>query len=125
MLASPLQLSYTFREVNPTLKKTITKTFIQLLSDLKTEEQIEIFLRDFFDEKEFETYTKRLAIAYWIKKNRDDENIKNNLKVTEKEISEVKKTIDKKGIRLALKHLEADEWANVWAEKIKKLGNRD
>ena len=114
-------MSYTFREVNPTLKKTITKTFIQLLSDLKTEEQIEIFLRDFFDEKEFETYTKRLAIAYWIKKNRDDENIKNNLKVTEKEISEVKKTIDKKGIRLALKHLEADEWANVWAERIKKL----
>ena len=110
--------------MNPTLKKTITKIFIQLLIDIKTKEQVETFLTDFFTEKEFETYTKKLAVAYWIKKGRSDENIKNNLKVAQKEISEVKKTMDKKGIKLALKYLEADEWANVWSEKIKKLGNR-
>ncbi len=114
-------MSYTFREMNPTLKKTITRTFIQLLSDLKTEKQIEAFLKDFFTEKEFETYIKRLAVAYWLKKGRDHKNIENNLKVTLKEIKEIKKTLLSPGLKLALKYLEADEWANVWNEKIKKF----
>jgi len=107
--------------MHPTLKKTIVKTFIQLLSDLKTEKQIETFLTDFFTEKEFETYTKRLAVAYWLKKGRDYENIQNNLKVSLKEINEVKKILSSPGLKLALKYLEAEEWANVWSERIKKI----
>jgi len=29
--------------------------------------------------------------------------------------------MDTPGIKLALKKMEAEEWANVWSEKIKKL----
>lgn len=107
--------------MNPTLQKTITRTFIQLLSDLKTEKQIETFLQDFFTKNELETYTKRLAIAYWLKKGRDYNNIQNNLKVSLKEIKEVEKSLNSPGFKLAIKYLEAEEWANVWSERIKKV----
>lgn len=110
--------------MNPTLKKTITQTFTQLLADLKTEKEIETFLKDFFSEKEYETYIKRLAIAYWLKKGRDKDNIQNNLEATEKEILEIEDKLALPGMKLALKYLEAEEWANVWAERIKKAAGR-
>lgn len=107
--------------MNPTLQKTIARTFIQLLIDLKTEKQITTFLTDFFSGEEFETYTKRLAIAYWLKKGRSKENIRINLKVALAEIREVERQLPSPGMKLALKYLEAEEWANVWAGRIKKV----
>jgi len=95
-----------------------------MIADLKDKNKIEKFLTDFFDEAEFEKYIKRLAIAYWLKKGRDEENIKQNLLATSKEIAEAKKSLKKEGIMLALKKIEAEEFANVWAERIKKLGTR-
>jgi uncharacterized protein YerC len=92
-----------------------------MMDDLKDKKEIERFLTDFFDEAEFEKYIKRMAIAYWLKKGRDEENIKRNLLATSREIAEVEKSLKKEGIKLALKKIEAEEWANVWAEKIKKL----
>jgi len=110
--------------MNVTLKKQIEKSFIQTLQDLKNIKEKETFFKDFLDEKEFENLVKRLAIAYWLKKGRDGGNIKNNLEVDDKEIGEVRKNMDTKGIKLALKYLEAEEWANVWVEKFKKFRNR-
>jgi uncharacterized protein YerC len=107
--------------MNPSLKRQLLRTFVQTIDDLKDKKEIERFLTDFFDEAEFEKYIKRLAIAYWIKKGRDIENIKTNLLATSKEIDESKKSLKKEGIALALKKIEAEEWANVWAEKIKRL----
>jgi len=107
--------------MNPTLQKTITRTFLTLLTDLKNEKQLETFLMDFWSEKEFETYTKRLAIAYWLKKGRDAKNIQENLGVLPNEIKEIEKKLSSPGIKLALKYLEAEEWANQWAEKIKRF----
>lgn len=103
------------------LQKEIINTFFQTLEDIKTKKDFEIFFRDFFEEKELETYTKRLAIAYWLKKKRDYKNIKNNLEVTTSEINDVESKLNTKGYKLALKKMEAEEWANVWSEKIKSL----
>ena len=103
------------------LQKEIVKTFFQTLEDIKTKRDFEIFFSDFFTPKELEIFSKRLAVAYWLKKGRNYENIKNNLKVSTRTISEVKKLMDTPGIKLALKKMEAEEWANVWSEKIKKL----
>jgi len=66
-------------------------------------------------------YIKRIAIAYWLKKGRDKENIKRNLLATPKEILDAEKLLKKDGVKLALKKMEAEEWANVWAEKIKNF----
>lgn len=95
-----------------------------MLNDLDNPKEIEAFLIDFFDEEELEKYIKRMMIAYWLKKGRDKENIKRNLLATSKEISLAEKSLRKNGIKLALKKIEAEEWANVWAEKIRKFGKK-
>jgi len=92
-----------------------------MIDDLKDPKEIEIFLSDFFDGKELENYIRRMAIIYWLKKGRDEDNIKTNLGATEKEIAEAGKLLKKDGIKLALKKIEAEEFANVWAERIKKV----
>lgn len=107
--------------MNPSLKRQLLKTFSQMIDDLNSPKEIEKFLTDFFDEKELEKYVKRIAITYWLKKGRDKENIKRNLLANSTEISEAQKLLKKEGIKLALKKIEAEEWANVWAEKIKRF----
>lgn len=102
------------------LQKELKNTFLQTLEDLKTKENIEIFLNDFLEESELQKLYRRLAISYWVKKGRNIENIKNNIGVTNDEIEKVKSKINKKGYKLALKLMEAEEWANIWSEKIKK-----
>jgi len=110
--------------MNPSLKRQLLRTFAQMVDDLKNPKEIETFLSDFFTEKELETYIKRLAIAYWIKKGRDGQNIKRNLLASPKEIANATKGLKKEGIKLALEKIEADEWANVWSEKIKKFSDK-
>ncbi len=78
-------------------------------------------MTDFFDEDELERYIKRISIIYWLKKGRDKENIKRNLQAAPKEIAVAEKLLKTEGIKLALKKIEAEEFANVWAEKIKKF----
>ena len=108
-------------KLNSILKNQIAKTFEQLIIDIKTPEEARVFFSDFFNDKEYETYTKRLAVAYWLKKGRSYANIKQNLKVSSATIASVEKLMAKPGFKLALKKIEAEEWANVWAEKIKKF----
>lgn len=103
------------------LQKEVINTFFQTLEDIKHKKDLKTFFNDFFDEKELETYAKRLAIAYWLKKKRSYENIKNNLKVSSTTIANVDKLMESKGFKLALKKMEAEEWANVWSEKIRKI----
>lgn len=107
--------------MNSSLKRQLLRTFVQMMDDLKDKKEIEKFLTDFFDEDELEKYVKRISIAYWLKKGRDDENIKRNLLATSKEIVEAKKLLKKDGVKLAIKKIEADEWANQWVDKIKKV----
>lgn len=108
-------------KLNNILKREIIKSFIQTIEDLKNYNEKEIFLNSFFNSIELETYAKRLAVFYWLKKKRSYQNIKNNLKVSSATIANLEKDINSPGIRLALKKMEAEEWANVWSEKIKKI----
>lgn len=92
-----------------------------MLADLKDEGEAEAFLTDFFNGEELEKFTKRISIAYWLKKGRDEENIKRNLLATTKEVKLGKEMLKKNGVKLALKKIEAEEWASVWTEKIRKI----
>ena len=108
-------------KLNPIIKNQIGKTFAQLICDFKSPEEVDKFLKVFFNESEYETFIKRLAVAYWLKKNRSYSNIKTNLKVSSATIASIQNTLDSDGMKIAIKKLEADEWANVWSEKIKKI----
>lgn len=109
------------RKLNPSLKKQIKKTFEQAILDLKDRNELETFLNDFFTESEIEAFSKRLAIAYWLKKGRSYSNIKDNLKVSSATIASIQSQIEKKGLKLAIEKIEAEEWANQWSEKIRKF----
>lgn len=92
-----------------------------MIADLQSLDEAELFLKDFFDEQELEKYTTRLSTIYWLKKGRDDENIKRNLGANQKEILVATRLLKRDGVKLAIKKMEAEEWANVWAEKIKTV----
>ena len=106
-------------KLSPFLRTQLDKTLYHVIADLKDGKEIETFLNDFLNESELETFVKRLAVAYWLKKGRSYSNIKENLKVSSATIASIQETINKPGIKLALKKLEAEEWANVWSEKIR------
>ncbi|OGM13808.1 hypothetical protein A3A76_04835 [Candidatus Woesebacteria bacterium RIFCSPLOWO2_01_FULL_39_23] len=107
--------------VNKTLAKEIKRLFIQLITDLDKAKDADLFFRDFLTAAEMDTLVKRLAIAYWLKKGRSYENIKKNLKVSTKVAGSVKKLMGKEGVKLALKKVEAEEWANKWAGRIRRI----
>ena len=108
-------------KINQTLDSRLRKTFLQLISDLKSPKEIDLFFRDFLTQEEYEMLTKRLAIAYWLKKGRTYANIKENLKVSSATVATVKEIVEKEGIKLALKKIEAEEWADKWEKKIKNI----
>lgn len=93
----------------------------QAIADMRDAGEVDKFLSDFFNNSEYEAYAKRLAIAYWLKKGRSYNNIKDNLKVSSATIASIQSDMGKSGLKLALKKIEAEEWANQWAEKIKKI----
>jgi len=103
------------------LLKELDNTFFQTLEDIKIKKDFQIFFKDFLTNKELEMFIKRLGIAYWLKKERSTENIKTNLDVKPEEIKLVKEKMETKGVKLAIKKIEAEEWANKWAENIKKV----
>ena len=109
------------KKVNATLKKQIDVAFNQLLSDLGDPEDVNKFLSDFLNDSEYEMLTKRLAVAYWLRKGRSYKNIKENLKVSSATIATVQSTMDTPGMQLAIKYLEAEEWSNKWADKFFKI----
>jgi len=109
------------KKMNPSLEKQINETFVQAIADLRDINETKTFLKDFFNETEYEAFMKRLAIAYWLKKGRSYNNIKENLKVSSATVAVVQSIIDKPGIKLILKKVEAEEWANKWADRIKRF----
>lgn len=111
----------TKKQINPALKKEIIRTFAQVIADIKDQQEALEFIYGFFEETEIEVFSKRLAIAYWLKKGKTYSNIKQDLKTSSATISEVSSLAKKRGFELAIKKIEAEEWAEIWAEKIRKI----
>jgi len=111
------------KNLHPSIKKQIRISFAKTLSDLKTPEKIDEFLNDLLKDSEYEMLTKRLATVYWLKKGRSYKNIQDNLKISSATVVSIKQSMNSPGINLAIKHMEADEWANQWSQKFKNLLN--
>ncbi len=107
--------------MNLTLKKQLFRTFVQMIADLEDNKEIEKFLTDFFSEEELEIYIKRISTAYWLKKGRDEKNITQNLHTSSEDVKKIRTLMKKEGFKLALNKMEAEEWADVWSEKINKF----
>lgn len=110
-----------YKSFNTSLAKQIKKMFAQAVADLRDLSESDTFLTDFLTDSEYEAFAKRLAIAYWLKEGRSYSNIRDNLKVSSATIASVQSLMSKPGFKLALKKIEAEEWASQWSEKIKKF----
>ncbi len=109
------------KKINPSLKNQIEKTLAQVIADLKDLDEAYIFLKDFLTDSELEVLSKRLAVAYWLSKGRSYANIKRNLRVSSATVASVQSKLESSGYQQALKKIEAEEWANVWSERIRKF----
>lgn len=109
------------KKVNPQLERQIYQMWYQLIADLKTPEEAETVMSAMLSETEMTAITKRLAIAYWLKKGRSYENIKDNLKISSATIASVQGELKKQGWKAALEKVLAEEWATKWESKIKGL----
>ncbi len=109
------------KAMHPSLKKQIRDIFMQTIADMRDIEEANRFFKDFFTDSEMEVFSKRLAVAYWLKKGRSYANIKENLQVSSATIASIQDTMKKAGFALAVRKIEAEEWANIWSEKIKKF----
>lgn len=111
-------------KVNPHLQKELFRALHQTIADLKNEHEVEVFLKAYLSDTEHIMLAKRLAVSYWLDKDRGYENIRKNLKVSSATIAGVQKNSKNPGIQLALDKIKAEEWANVWAQKIQKFVKR-
>lgn len=109
------------QKLNTSLQKQITTFFAEVISETTNLKDATCFISGFFTDSEQNTFAKRLAIAYWLKKGRSYENIKTNLKVSSATIASVQEMMKSPGFQEALNRLEAEEWASDWSNKIKKF----
>lgn len=109
------------RKLNATLEKQIYGIFHQLLSDLRSPEEVESILSDLLTETEYTALAKRLAIATFLDKGRSYENIRETLKVSSATIASVAEQMGNPGIQKALAKIKAEEWAGEWSGKISGL----
>lgn len=107
------------RKVNKALEKELFQTFYQVIADIKNPKEAEEFLTGMLGKEQLVAVVKRLAVAYWLAKGRTVANIRENLAVSSATIETIRRQTNSPGIRLAIKKIEADEWANKWTEKMK------
>lgn len=110
------------KKLSGDLEKQIYHLLYQVIADIRNPKEAEEILKDFLTKTELEVIAKRLGIAYFINQNREYEFIKKNLAVSTATVATIKNQMKKKkGFRLALKKIEAEEWATKWAEKIGRI----
>lgn len=109
------------KKINKNLERQIYNLLYQVIADIHNPKEVEEFLKDFLTETELEVIVKRLAVAYYLNQSRSYDNIKTNLAVSSTTIATINDQMKKKGFQLALKKIQAEEWASRWAEKIGKM----
>lgn len=105
------------------IEKQTYNIFNQTIADLNTRSEAEVFMRDFLTKMERTTLAKRLMIAYYLEQRKSYDFIKKTIKVSSATIANVDKMMTKysKGFVLALKKIEADQWASNLAKKTTNI----
>lgn len=115
------------RKINQTIEKEIYKIFYQTIADLRSPQEAKGFIEEILTKTELEAITKRLAVAVYLGKGCSYENIKETLKVSSATVATIAEQMKKgQGFALAIKKINADEWAEKWASKLGNLiGKKD
>ncbi|OGV89929.1 hypothetical protein A2Z41_00655 [Microgenomates group bacterium RBG_19FT_COMBO_39_10] len=113
------------KKIDPAVKKQTYNLLYKVIADIKNPDEAKEFLGSFLGESEQAIIARRLGIAYLLSKGKTYSFIKNNLTVSSTTVATIAKQINKgKGFKVALGKIQADEWAEKWAEKINQMFKR-
>jgi uncharacterized protein YerC len=110
------------KNLNQNLKNQIYKLLYQVITDLKTPSEVKEFLVSFLGENELEVISRRLGIVYFLDRGKTYADIKKNLGVSSTTIASIIRGMRrKKGFKIALQKIHAEQWAEKWSQRLSKL----
>ncbi len=109
------------KKLNQNLEKQIFQVLHQLVADLGSPKEVEIFLDDFLTAATKTSLAKKVMIALFLDQKMAYEKIRDSLNVSTSTISEIYNRLGHDGIQLAIKKIKAEEWANKWSKKINSV----
>ena len=115
------------RRINPDVEERIFTVFWQTLAELKTPDQIQIFLQSLLSFTEQTMLAKRLAIAVLLRRGHNYERIDNALKVSKSTILSIHRQImiGTSGYKLAIDKIlnkrQTDQLWDIVEELILKI----
>lgn len=92
--------------------------FYQMLADLRTTQQVEVFCKDFFTDSEKVTFSKRLAVAIDLHAGLSYEVIRKKYGVSSATISNIAEQLSTAGFQLAIEKVQNEWWAEKYANQI-------
>lgn len=104
--------------MNKTLENSLEKMLFGVLSEINTEEEARMVLKNMLTEGEVTALLKRLGIALYLDKGRSYEDIKNNIMVSSATIASVAESLGESGWQEVIKRIKAEDWADKWSSKI-------
>lgn len=114
------------KRLKPEIKKQIDELLFQVIADLKTPAEVALFLQEALSRSERDMLAKRLATAYYLNQGKSYGNIKKNLAISSTTIAAIAEQTRKgQGFKMALKKIQAEEWAAKWANRIKRMMGQD
>ncbi|MEO8581213.1 MAG: Trp family transcriptional regulator [Patescibacteria group bacterium] len=99
----------------------IVQTFFQVITDLRSVQESQTFLLDFLSDSERLTFAKRLAIALELQSGKSYDAIRKEFGVSSATISSVAEMMKSEGLKLALKKISTEKWADQTSKNFFKL----
>lgn len=104
--------------MNQTLEHSLEKMLLRVMTEIKTEEEMELVVKNLLTEGEWSAVVKRLGIALYLDKGRSYEDIKNNIMVSSATIASVAESLGESGWQEMIRRIKAEDWAESWSKKI-------
>ena len=113
------------RKVHEKIESKMFETLWQTVSQVKSKDDVQLFLEDILSHTEKIMLAKRLAIACLLLRNYDYKAIKNLLKVSQGTIAKVALTLKfNKGYNIVISKVERSEVMKEFWQSIERIGHR-
>jgi len=103
------------------IKKNILASLYQIIIDVGSKKEAQVFCQNLLSEAEETAVAKRLAILWALKNGISYSNIRRQFQVSPATIAKLQGDLKKPGVKLILKKIEVDKWASHWEKKIKNF----
>lgn len=108
--------------VSKKISERIFGALYQVMADTRKSEDVKMLFEDILSDTERTVLAKRLGIVMYLKQGMSYDHIRSELKVSSATIASVQKWMEQggKGLDMALRRIEADDWAEDLSKKVAK-----